>query len=124
MLNQSDNDQLPPGGHSEAAYEHKAFQYWEPEQLLAVPLSASSSSWDGSGNWSYSYISKLMLIKVDPAAGFTIHGTVDHSNYYNSATACYWSNQDIRRSMFMGDYIYALSDRAVTVNLTRQHDRN
>jgi len=58
-----------------------------------------------------------MLIRVDPAAGFTIHGTVDHSSYYNSAADCYWSSQDIRRSIFMGEYIYALSDRAVTVNL-------
>ncbi len=117
FVNQSDNGSST-WGYSEAAYEHKAFQYWEPEQLLAVPLSASTSSWDVSGNWSYSYISKLVLIKVDPAAGFTIHGTVDHSNYYNSDTDCYWSSQDIRRSIFMGEYIYALSDRAVTVNLT------
>lgn len=117
FADQSDNNSST-WGYSEAACEHKAFQYWEPEQLLAVPLSASTSSWDGSGNWSYSYISKLMLIKVDPAAGFTIHGTVDHSHYYNSAADCYWSNQDIRRSIFMGEYLYALSDRAVTVNLT------
>jgi hypothetical protein len=58
-----------------------------------------------------------MLIKVDPAAGFTLHGTIDHSKYFNSNPDCYWTNQDIRRSIFMGDYIYALSDRAVTVNL-------
>jgi hypothetical protein len=116
FVNQSDNGSST-WGSSEAAYEHKAFQYWAPEQMLAVPLSASTSSWDFSGNGSYSYISRLMLIKVDPAAGFTLHGTIDHSKYFNSNPDCYWTNQDIRRSIFMGDYIYALSDRAVTVNL-------
>lgn len=44
LVNQSDKN-TSTWGSSEAAYEHKAFQYWAPEQMLAVPLSASSSSW-------------------------------------------------------------------------------
>ncbi len=101
---------------SEAAYEHKAFQYWEPKKMLAVPLSAWKSTWDNLGNGTYTYSSTLVLLNVNKDTGFSMHGSVDHSPYYNSENQWYWSNQDIRRSIFMDDYIYAISDRAVTVH--------
>ena len=101
---------------SQALYEHKAFQYWAPLSLLAVPLSGSTSTWDENGNGSHAYISKLILLKVDPDKGITSHGEIDHSAFYNDDSAWYWGNQDISRSVFMGNYIYALSDKAVTAS--------
>ena len=62
------------------------------------------------------YSSTLVLLDVDKDRGFSMHGTVDHSPYYNIKTNWYWYNQDIRRSIFMDDYIYAISDRAVTAH--------
>ena len=114
-INQSDNSSYS-WSSSEAAYEHKAFQYWEPKKMLAVPLSAWKSTWDNTGNGTYTYSSTLVLLNVDKDTGFSMHGTIDHSPYYNSENQWYWFNQDIRRSIFMDDYIYAISDRAVTVH--------
>jgi hypothetical protein len=98
---------------SEATWNHKAFQYWAPAKLLAIP----SSNYEYT-NGNYRYLSKLELITVDPAAGtLALKGEIDHSGYYN-AEQSYWSYVDIRRSIFMGDYVYAISDKAITVHRT------
>ncbi len=107
----------PPSGNgwsgswSEATFEHKAFQYWAPAGLLAVPVSAYQwgSSW-------YEYYSRLELIKVDAQGDLRHYGSVDHSDFYNSDNGTWWVWTDIRRSIFMGDFIYAISDRGVTAH--------
>ena len=104
-----------PGGWewSEALWDHKAFQYWAPKGLLAIP----SSNYVYSNNL-YHYLSKLELINVDPVNGsLSLHGEIDHSAYYN-ADQGYWSFTDIRRAVFMGDFVYAISDKAITVHRT------
>ncbi len=111
--------------YSEASYEHKAFQYWAPKGLLAVPLSTYKyDSWyDGNGRYSYSYqyVSKLMIVNVSEETGtMSVHGEVNHSMFYNgNDRTSYYGNYDIRRSIFMGDFIYAISAQGVTAtNLT------
>lgn len=100
-------------GWSEALFEHKAFQYWAPAGVLAIPM--SSYQHDGNG---YRYTSKLELISVDPETGsLGKHGSIDHSGYFNSDDR-WWYYRDIRRSIFMGDYLYAISDRGITVHTT------
>lgn len=112
----SDVEELVPDGEwgwSEAQYEHKAFQYWAPKGLLAVPL----SSYDYDNNTGYWYQSKLELISVDPEAGaLASYGSIDHSNFFNSDPNRWWDYRDVRRSIFMGDYVYAISDRGVSVH--------
>jgi len=100
-------------GWSEATYDHHAFQYWAPKKLLAIP----QSTWDDT-NGQYRYLSNLVVLNVDPATGLSIHGTIDHSAYYNQDPNSYWEYVDIRRSIFMGDYIYAISDKAITAHRT------
>ncbi len=97
-------------GTSEALYEHKAFQYFAPKGLLAVPVSSYGNSASG---WNYS--SQLRLIRVN-GMSLSPYGTIDHSDLYNSGSDTYWSYVDIRRSIFMGNYIYAISDRGITVH--------
>ncbi|MBJ80075.1 MAG: hypothetical protein CMH60_02035 [Myxococcales bacterium] len=129
---------------SEATWEHKAFQYWEPKKLLAIPVStyrwvyvnnnedtdsgdAGESDESGESGGAvetsdssyyshYEYYSRLELISVDTTTGISSYGAIDHSNYFNSDTSYYWSRRDVRRSIFMGDYIYAISDRGLTVH--------
>jgi hypothetical protein len=109
---------------SEATYEHKAFQYWAPKGLLAIPLSTYRyDSWtDSSGEyrWSYRYVSKLMLIDVDEESGnLSLYGTVDHSDFYNTDGHRWWDQTTIRRSIFMGDFVVAVSSGGITAtNLT------
>lgn len=97
-------------GWSEAQNEHKAFQYFAPKKLLAVP----QSTYDYTGGY-YRYLSKLEMINVDETTGaLSLRGSINHSQYYNSNQ--YWSNLQIRRSIFMGDFIYAVSDKAISVH--------
>ena len=62
-----------------------------------------------------------MLVNVSEQTGtMSIHGEVNHSTFYNSdEQRSYFNNYNIRRSIFMGDFIYAISAQGVTVtNLT------
>ena len=110
--------------HSEATYEHKAFQYWESDGLLAIPMSTSrwfenSITEDGKEYYyyGYEYVSKLMLINATPEQPLEIYNeNIDHSSYYGSRYS--WDSPDIKRSIFMGggDYIYAISEKAITAH--------
>jgi uncharacterized secreted protein with C-terminal beta-propeller domain len=112
---------------SEATYEHKAFNYWEPENLLAVPLSTHRWVYDTIVEdertytyYGYEFVSMLKLVNIDiENKSLSTHGEVDHSSLYGDGVQEYWySNTDIRRSIFMGDYVYALSSAGMTVHLT------
>jgi len=119
-----DSLSLSPGGDngtaawgwSEAVYEHRAFQYWEPKKLLAVPVSSYRYTYTNDYDYYYEYSSRLTVVDVDNETGFTIRGRIDHSPFYNSDASVYWCSQDIRRSIFMGDFLYAISDRGVTAS--------
>ncbi|MEZ4366648.1 MAG: beta-propeller domain-containing protein [Kofleriaceae bacterium] len=105
-------------GWSEALWQHKAFQYWAPAGLLAVPQSSYREHVDGDGNYTWDYLSRLEVIEVDPAGDLRRRGAIDHSAYYQADADTWWANVDIRRSIFMGDYLYAISDKAITVHTT------
>ena len=48
----------------------------------------------------------------------TAYGEVDHSEFFESEQY-WWNSYNIRRSIFMGDYIYAISANGITAtNLT------
>ena len=112
--------------YSEATYEHKAFTFWAPEKLLAIPLSTYRYSYDEveidgktyvySG---YEFVSTLELVDVDAENGtLSSHGMVDHSSFYNEDGLSGWwgSSTSIRRSIFMGDYIYSFSAAGASVH--------
>lgn len=106
---------------SEASYESKAFQYWAPKSMLAVPLSTYRFVESTPYSWDYEYISKLMLVEVNETNGsLSIYGEVDHSSLFQSqGERSWWDNRDIRRSIFMGDFVYAISSAGITAtNLT------
>ena len=108
--------------YSEAMYEHKAFQYWGPKEMLAVPLSTYrwvDDSTNGEYSWYYEYVSKAILVKVNESTGdMLIHGEINHSSLVNSEESMYWwgGEQNIRRTIFMGDFIYAISGAGITVH--------
>ena len=104
--------------YSEAKYEHKAFQYWGPKEMLAVPL--STYRWvENDDGWYYEYVSKAIIVNVDEATGnMSIHGEVNHSSLLNHEDVNhYWGgDENIRRTIFMGDFIYAFSGAGITVH--------
>lgn len=103
-------------GWSEALYDHKAFQYWAPKSLLAIPQ-ATYAYENTNGNYYYRYLSQLVLVNVDSTNGsLSLKGKIDHSPYYEAEADTWWRYVDIRRSIFMGDYVYAISDKAITAH--------
>jgi hypothetical protein len=120
------------GSSSEVSYSHKAFTLYEG--VLAMPLSSYSNSKDAPFGHSY-YTSQLLLTKVDANNGFTLLGTVDHSELYADnglGTRCGACDQlgcydytcgyqpEVRRGHFVsGDgktYVYSFSYAGVLVN--------
>ena len=103
---------------SEATWEHKAFQYWAPKEMLAIPMNTYRYDYyyDDAGKYHYNYdwVSKLMIVNVTEN-GLEKYGEVDHSQFYESDENRWWSSYNIRRSIFMGDYIYAISHGGITV---------
>ena len=96
-------------------------------ELLAIPLSTSRYTYDevviDGRKYSYSgyeYVSQLVLVKVDADNNtLTKYGTIDHSDFYNGDNGLreyyYSGSPNVRRSIFMGDFIYAFSSEGVTV---------
>lgn len=106
---------------SEASYEHKAFTYWGPEEMLAVPLSTYRYmvNNDCVYTYCYEYVSMLKMINVDIVnESLSLHGTANHSDYYNvdDSNSWYGSQTSIRRSIFMGEFIYSFSALGASVH--------
>lgn len=115
-----ENEYMWTWSWSEATYEHKAFQYWAPKSLLAVPLSTYrwvNTNEDGRyGYGHYEYITKLMLVEVNESDGeLKAYGEVNHSSLFDTdGESHWWDDRNIRRSIFMGDFVYAISSAGVT----------
>ena len=63
----------------------------------------------------------LKMIDVDTVNGtLSSHGEVEHSGFYNQeGLSSWWSGTtSIRRSVFMGDFIYSFSSGGATVHRT------
>ena len=64
------------------------------------------------GYWKYEYISQLILVNIESGVPLSVYGTVNHSHFYNEDDCqyCYWygGQTNIKRSIFMGDYILSL----------------
>ena len=86
--------------------------------MLAVPL--STWRWvrfdDRYSHGHYEYVSKLMLVEVNESDGeLKTYGEVNHSSLFDTDGESYWwGEHTIRRSIFMGDFVYAISSAGVT----------
>ena len=86
--------------------------------MLAVPL--STWRWvrfdDRYSHGYYEYVTKLMLVEVNESDGeLKTYGEVNHSSLFDTDGEYYpLRDHDIRRSIFMGDFVYAISSAGVT----------
>jgi hypothetical protein len=118
------------GSSSEVSYQHKAFTFFEG--VLAIPVSGVNYS---SSRRYGAYGSALQLVRVDPNAGFTHLGAVDHSRLYadnGAGVSCGVCDAmgcmeyscgytpDVRRGVFVkgdtGTFVYSISHAGVLVN--------
>ncbi|MEZ4257045.1 MAG: beta-propeller domain-containing protein [Polyangiales bacterium] len=106
-------------GYSEANWNHKAFTYYDHLGMLAFPY----SSW--SGDWN-TYRSSLELFHVDAEDGIDKVGSIDHSALIKGFCSqleedwerdwCRQSYAELRRGVFVEDYVYSLSYAGVQVH--------
>ncbi|WP_438017182.1 beta-propeller domain-containing protein [Sorangium sp. So ce315] len=100
-----------PYASSEAEHNHKAFTYYGERGVLAFPL----VSYDRTTG---AVASTLELFNVDIEDGFSRLGAVDHSGFFTTPTpGCYYyGSADVRRGLFIEDYVYSISHGGVLVN--------
>lgn len=127
-----------PDGYSEANYNHKAFTYWAEHNLLAIPFVKYGGEYydeeTGTYGWSIPS-SSLEVFRVSTETGFEKLGAVDHTalmqqngclvkeSYYDDflgkvQDSYYWncSQPEVRRGIFMDNFVYAISYAGVTVH--------
>jgi len=104
-------------GGSEAAYDHRAFNYFPERKLLAIPFSDYQVS--SPDPWGL-FTSDVRIFGVDAATGFTPRGALSMKDVYvqgGSPEWYYWYSPWIRRSVMASDsgvdYVYAVSDAGI-----------
>ena len=71
---------------------------------------------DRYGYGHYEYITKLVLVEVNETDGeLNTYGEVNHSSLFDTdGESRWWDDRNIRRSIFMGDFVYAISSAGIT----------
>jgi len=99
-------------GYSEAQYNHKAFNYYAPKNLLAFPFQGWNPN-DGTMKTS------LELFEVTLDGGIQKRGSVEHSGFFSNDPYGYcggYYGAYVRRGVFIDDYVYAISYGGVTAS--------
>lgn len=114
-------------GWSDAAWEHKAFNYFPERGLLAIPFSDYQPAADPDHYWT-SFVSDLKVFKIDGACTdhascIQARGSLGMKDIYQKFSdygwTWYWSPW-IRRSVMASDdqkndFVYAVSDSGIRV---------
>jgi len=95
---------------SEALYDPHAFLFAPELNLLSIPVTLSQ--WGGNA---YTYWQGAYVFDVSPQAfeGFALRGTISHAD--KAGALDYWSYQ-VRRSLYIGDVLYTVSNRLLLGN--------
>jgi uncharacterized secreted protein with C-terminal beta-propeller domain len=95
---------------SEALDDHRAFTYHR--DVLSIPASYSI----GPGSVTFS---GLLVYQIDLEHGIQELGRIDHSGFARVVGG----NPSVRRSVYIDDAIYSISDQGIKVNDLHQPDR-
>lgn len=98
------------GSDSLALSEPKAFLFSKEKNLLAIPAVVRTP--DGNNNYYGKIVSAgLAVFNIDDQ-GFTLKGLINHSD----KTDKYYYERGAKRSLYIGDNIYSLSDNYLKIN--------
>jgi len=87
------------GSDSEALHDHKAFLFSREKNLMVIPVSVVENDRYGRSHWQGAYI-----FHIDTEEGIRFRGGISHSGYA------------IRRSLYMDDVLYTISEGMVKMN--------
>lgn len=108
------------GTDSEALHEHKAFLFSKEKNLLVIPVTLAefkkqpTQGWE-TGEFTFNGAYVFQLTKED---GFKLLGRISHidqEELLKAGSYPYFSNP-VRRSLYMDDYLYTISDGFVKAN--------
>ncbi|MFH1199935.1 MAG: beta-propeller domain-containing protein [Candidatus Micrarchaeota archaeon] len=114
------------GTESNALHDHKAFLFSKARGLLVVPIRlAEINPWKyplgvkpntyGEFTFQGAYV-----FSIDLNSGFTLRGRISHQDdsdaFAKSGEYYYGSGTDVKRSLYMDNYLYTISDRLVKAN--------
>ncbi|MFH1802331.1 MAG: beta-propeller domain-containing protein [archaeon] len=101
---------------SEAINDHKAVLFDKEKNLLVIPVSYSKEvvvtgqSWPRYENWQGAYVFDVSLSGID------LKGTVVHERDEEGDEYWYGRNDYVRRSLWMDDVLYTISNSKVKAN--------
>ncbi len=108
------------GTDSAALSDHRAFLFDKNKNLLVIPARVVKTidvpekfSGDQQRIWYGAYVFGLT-----PERGFDLRGTVEHST--SGGYAWYGSPNDVKRSLYIGDTLYTLSQKKILANSLSQ----
>ena len=108
------------GTDSAALTDHRAFLFDKNKNLLVIPARVvkqidipSKYSGDQQRIWYGAYV-----FGVTPETGFVVKGTVEHST--SGGYSWYSSPYDVKRSLYIGDTLYTLSQKQILANSLNQ----
>ena len=112
------------GSSSYALDDHKAFLFSKERNLLVIPvLEAKLDKSKYAGDVpSYAYgdyvFQGAYVFNVTPEGGFVLKGRITHATDEEMMKAgeYYWSNSNVKRALYMDDYLYTVSDQYVKAN--------
>jgi inhibitor of cysteine peptidase len=105
-----------PGTDSAALSDHRAFLFDKNKNLLVIPARVVKTAdiadkyiSDQQQIWYGAYV-----FGVTPETGFVLRGTVEHST--GGGYTWYGSPYDVKRSLYIGDTLYTLSQKQILAN--------
>jgi inhibitor of cysteine peptidase len=112
------------GTSSYALDDHKAFLFSKEKNLLAIPvlLAKIDKQKYPNGVQPQTYgdyvFQGAYVFSITPEDGFKLRGTVSHADEADLAKSgdYYWSGNNVQRCLYMGDYLYTVSDNYVKAN--------
>jgi len=112
------------GTDSYALQDHKAFLFSKSKNLLVIPITLAeideskySSPLPASAYGDFTF-QGAYVFSLTPQDGFTLRGRITHADEEELAKSgeYYWSNSNVKRSLYMDNYLYTVSDRFVKAN--------
>lgn len=107
------------GTSSEALNDHKAFLFSKEKNLLVIPVSEyDRTPVEGVPEWQWEskYWQGAYVFNLDLANGFVLKGKITHQNNTENSTYYYDWNSQIRRSLFIENTLYTISNKMVKMN--------
>jgi uncharacterized secreted protein with C-terminal beta-propeller domain len=109
-----------PGSDSAALSDHRAFLFDKTKNLLVIPARVvqmidmpEKYTSDQQRIWYGAYV-----FGIAPETGFVLRGTVEHGS--SGGYSWYSSPYDVKRSLYIGDTLYTLSQKQILANSLSQ----